>query len=81
MGHKELSERVKVLLRDALAARYRGELHAGKARLQSYADGYMRALGDAGLFSQAEMLGLVVEVRAELQAPARSEEPTIAAVG
>jgi hypothetical protein len=56
---------VKGLLRDAFAARFRGELHASKVKPQSYADGYMRALSDAGLFSQSELLAMVADVRAE----------------
>jgi hypothetical protein len=43
----------------------------------------MRALADAGLFSQSELLELVAEARAEVNAEldARPSTPRIAAVG
>jgi hypothetical protein len=54
-----------------------------KVRPQAYADGYMRALADAGLFSQSELLELVAEARAEINAEVESQPstPRIAAVG
>ena len=54
MGYEELVSEIRKLLRASLEARYRGELHAHKVRAQAYADGYMRALSDAGLVSQDE---------------------------
>jgi hypothetical protein len=85
MGYDELSVQLKAYVREALSARFRADLHVNKVRPQAYADGYMRALSDAGLFSQAELLELVGDVRHELsqeQAAREGEEPTrIAAAG
>jgi len=83
MGYDELSVQVRAYVRQALASRYQGELHVNKVRPQAYADGYMRALSDAGLFSQSELLELVADARAELdEAPLdAADAPRIAAVG
>ena len=79
MGYDELTTEVRKLLRAAIEARYRGELHAHKVRAQAYADGYMKALGDAGLLGQHELLQLVAETRAELAAAPTSDTERIAA--
>jgi hypothetical protein len=83
MGYDELSVQVRTYVRQALASRYQGELHVNKVRPQAYADGYMRALADAGLFSQGELLELVAEARAELNAEVEKQpdRARIAAVG
>jgi len=83
MGYDELSTQVRTYVRAALASRYQGELHVNKVRPQAYADGYMRALADAGLLSHSELLELVAEARAEVnaEAEARPSTPRIAAVG
>ncbi len=83
MGYEELSVQVKAHVREALVARFRADMHVNKVRPQAYADGYMRALGDAGLFSQEELLELIGDVRAELETEAATtvERPRIAAVG
>ena len=83
MGYDELSVQVRTYVRQALSSRYQGELHVNKVRPQAYADGYMRALADAGLFSQSELLELVAEARAELSAEVQQQPDTarIAAVG
>ena len=47
------------LLRDMLRARFEGGRYADLARAHGYADGYMRALMDAGLMDQSELLALV----------------------
>jgi hypothetical protein len=52
------------LLGDVLAARFRGTDRARLARAHGYADGYMRALLDAGLVERAELLRLVGDTRA-----------------
>ena len=67
MGYEELVGEVRKLLRAAIEARYRGDLHAHKVRPQAYADGYMQALSDAGLLGREELLQLVAEARLELQ--------------
>jgi hypothetical protein len=79
MGYEELVGEVGRLLREAIDARYRGDLHASKVRAQAYADGYMRALGDAGLLSREELLQLVAEAR--LQLAGQPIEPHVAAAG
>jgi hypothetical protein len=79
MGYEELLAEVRRLLRESIEARYRGELHASKVRSQAYADGYMRALGDAGLLSRQELLQLVAESRVELAG--ESTQHRIAAAG
>jgi hypothetical protein len=66
MGYEELVLEVRKLLRSAIEARYRGDLHAHKVRPQAYADGYMQALSDAGLLAPDELLQLVAETRTEL---------------
>lgn len=83
MGYDELSVQVRAYVKAALASRYQGELHVNKVRPQAYADGYMRALSDAGLFSQSELLELVAEARAEINAEAEAspDRPRMAAVG
>lgn len=79
MGYEELLVEVRRLLHESISARYRGELHAGKVRAQAYADGYMRALGDAGLMSRQELLDLVADVRLQMvEAPVQER---IAAAG
>jgi hypothetical protein len=83
MGYEELIAKLKDLLKESLAARYRGELHAGKVRLSARADGYMEALLDAGLVGRDELLQLVADVRREHveQGERRSIPPRIAAAG
>jgi hypothetical protein len=58
------------LLRDVLRLRREGAAYAKLSAAQGYADGYMRALLDGGLCSQAELLGLVAEVRRGVDGPA-----------
>jgi hypothetical protein len=70
MGYEELMTEARKLLREAIEARYRGGPHGDKQQRAAYADGYMRALGDAGLASPEELLQLVAETRQELQGPA-----------
>ena len=70
MSHAELLSEVQRLLNESIEARYRGELHAAKIRAQAYADGYMRALGDAGLVSHKDLLKLVTESRVRSAGPA-----------
>jgi hypothetical protein len=79
MGYDELTTEVRKLLRAAFEARYRGELHVHKVRAHAYADGYMRALLDAGLLDQQESLRLVADARAELAAASPASEGIAAA--
>ena len=60
MDHRDqLMDTLKTLLRDVLRARFDGAAYAKLARAHGYADGYMRALLDAGLVEQKELLDLV----------------------
>ena len=60
MDHRDqLMDTLKTLLRDVLKARFDGAAYAKLARAHGYADGYMRALLDAGLVDQKELLDLV----------------------
>ena len=79
MGYEELVIEVRKLLRTAIEARYRGDLHVNKRRPQAFADGYMQALTDAGLLGPDELLQIVAETRAELEGPATDRR--IAAAG
>lgn len=63
MKKDELVGVLKELLQDVLRARYDGAIHAKLARAHGYADGYMRALLDAGLVDRAELLRIVGEER------------------
>jgi hypothetical protein len=66
MGYDELVNELRTLLRTAIKARYRGDLHAHKVRAQAYADGYMQALQDAGLIGRDELLQIVAEARVDV---------------
>jgi hypothetical protein len=66
MGYDQLVMEVRRLLRAAVDARYAGDLHAHKVRHQAYADGYMKALCDAGLLGSDELLQIVAETRTEI---------------
>jgi hypothetical protein len=79
MGYDELVTTLRNLLRTSIEARYRGELHAHKVRAQAYADGYMRALADAGLLSQDELLQIVADARVDVAG--EPVEQRIAAAG
>jgi hypothetical protein len=68
MGYEQLLAESRKLLRTAIESRFRGDLHANKVRAQAYADGYTRALLDAGLLERGELLLLVSETRAEVEA-------------
>ena len=55
----ELKNVLRGLLREVLEARFQGGAYAKLARSHGYADGYMRALLDAGLIEKRELLQLV----------------------
>ena len=80
MGYEELLNEARKLLRQAIEARHEAGLHARKVGLSAYADGYMRALSDAGLLGRDEILQLVGDVRTELGGPATAKQ-RIAAAG
>ena len=75
MDHRDqLMDTLKTLLRDVLRARFDGAAYAKLARAHGYADGYMRALLDAGLVEQKELLELVGNERRRFvdEAPAQA---------
>lgn len=63
MEKDELKAAVVVLLDEVLKARFEGAAYARLSRAHGYADGYMRALQDAGLVDKHELLALVGETR------------------
>ncbi len=63
MTKDQLKATLRGLLREVLEARFTGGSYAKLARAHGYADGYMRAMLDAGLADSAEMLRLVGSVR------------------
>jgi hypothetical protein len=73
MGYEELLAEARKLLRASIEARFRGDIHTNKVRAQAYADGYVRALGDAGLLDRDESLQLVRDIRAEVESEPRRE--------
>jgi hypothetical protein len=69
----ELQEILRAMLRESLRLGAEG---AGRSRLlhaQGCADGFMRAMVEAGLADHRELLALVREVRAESGGPATRE--------
>ena len=66
MSNEQMIERVKELVRQVTEARFEGAMYAKLARAHGYADGYMRALLDAGLVDRNELLAAVSEARREV---------------
>jgi len=64
-----LSE-LQTMLRDLLAAAATGAARGRLARAHGYVDGYMRAILDLGITSQAELLQLVAAERERASGPA-----------
>ena len=56
MSKKMLLETVRGLIADVTRARFAGGAYAKLARAHGYADGYMRALLDAGLVERSELI-------------------------
>lgn len=63
MERRQLLENVRELMQDALRARFSGGAYNELGRAHGYADGYMRALMDAGLVDRQSLLELVGEER------------------
>lgn len=63
MKNDELLNTLKGLLGQVLDARFAGGQRTDLARTHGYADGYMRALLDAGLVDQKALLRVVSEQR------------------
>ncbi len=66
----DMLEELKVMLYDALLAKTRGVTYPRLARAHGYVDGYMKALLDAGLATNQELLLLVGEARTTVDGPA-----------
>lgn len=64
-----LSE-LRAILRTSLALQRAGAATSRLGRAQGEVDGYMRALLDAGMATQSELLRLVAEERATANGPA-----------
>lgn len=68
MSGEELLERVCELVRQVTEARFEGTQRAKLARVHGYADGYMRALLDAGLTDRNALLAAVGQARRDVVA-------------
>jgi len=79
MRKDEMIDVLKGLLRDVLKARFDGAQYAKLSRVHGYADGYMRALIDAGLFDQKELVTLVGAERQRFVDDLDSPQATVAA--
>lgn len=66
-------QELRRMLRESFTLQHEGGSYAKLARAQGNADGYMRALLDAGHASQRELLALVGEERAAVRGPATRE--------
>ena len=65
MEKEQLKAIVTELLDEVMRARFDGAAYARLSRAHGYADGYMRALLDAGLVDKNELLSLVGTARRE----------------
>jgi hypothetical protein len=65
----EMLSAVEGMLKEAFLAKAEGASQPRLARAYGYADGYLKALLDAGLASQKELLELVGHVRAAISGP------------
>ncbi|AKF05599.1 hypothetical protein [Sandaracinus amylolyticus] len=63
MSEKDLLDRVRALVADVTRARFEGSAYAKLSRAHGYADGYMRALLDAGLVSRETLISAVGDAR------------------
>jgi hypothetical protein len=76
-----LLDSLRTLLREALTLRHEGAAHPKLTRASALCDGYMKALLDAGLASQSELLALVAEERTRVSGPStgRASDPAFLA--
>lgn len=77
MAKRDLVNTLRTLLREVMKARFDGGAYGKMARAHGYADGYMRALLDAGLVDQRELLQIVGAERQRFvdEAPAFAHHP------
>ena len=68
LSNEQLLERVCDLVRQVTEARFEGTAYAKLARAHGYADGYMRAMMDAGLADRDALLAAVGRARREVVA-------------
>ena len=73
MNLSELKDTLRGLVRKTIETRFSGANYATLAQARGYADGYMRALLDAGLIDQKEMLALVNDERRQYVDRANSD--------
>ena len=66
MSKDQLLARIAELVRQVTTARFEGGAHAKLARAHGYADGYMRALLDAGLVDRDALLRVVGDARRDV---------------
>ena len=66
MSNDEMIERVQELVRQVTEARFEGAMYSKLARAHGYADGYMRALLDAGLVDRDQLLEAVSKARRDV---------------
>lgn len=69
----QLLETLRVMLRDVFRLRSEGVAYARLSRAHGYVDGYMRALLEANLVEQKELLRVVAEERRATDGPATAE--------
>jgi hypothetical protein len=79
MPKAEMLGELRKMLHDVLVARATGASHPRAARAHGYVDGYMRALLEAGVATQQELLTLVGEERAIVSGPATMSVDHVAA--
>jgi len=67
---EEMLSAVEGMLKEAFLAKAEGASQPRLARAYGYADGYLKALLDAGLATQKELLAIVADVRTAVSGPA-----------
>ncbi|MEM7139291.1 MAG: hypothetical protein AAF436_17785 [Myxococcota bacterium] len=79
MNVDELKVTLRGLVKKTIETRFSGANYASLAQARGYADGYMRALLDAGLVDQKQLLELVNAERRRFVAEANRIDDTRAA--
>jgi hypothetical protein len=72
----EMLGAVEGMLKEAFLAKAEGASQPRLARVYGYADGYLKALLDAGLATQKELLAIVAGVRTAVDGPATENRDT-----
>lgn len=67
---EEMLGAVEGMLKEAFLAKAEGASQPRLARTFGYADGYLKALLDAGFATQKELLSIVADVRTAITGPA-----------